>query len=125
MSSPAREAAGNVRPAVGSATDLMEGWDAPVQTLRVLSRHFTELHVCARPSNLAAPFEAQAASMYSNLLAELSARGAAQRDMPRHGAPRRNTCGAARLNMGWCRGAKCCGGGRAGRIENAPIWGYN
>lgn len=81
MSATTPRASGFAWPAVGSATGRTDGWDAPVQTLRTVSRHLVELHVSARPSDLSERFTAQAGSMYRNLLEELSAQGAGPCDI--------------------------------------------
>lgn len=81
MSAQTRRAGGFASPVVRSATGRMDGWDAPVQTLRTVSRHLVELHLCARPSDLTDGFTAQAGSMYRNLNEELSVRGAGPGDI--------------------------------------------
>lgn len=81
MSAPTRKASGLAWPAVRWGMGRMDGWDAPAQTLRTISRHFVELHLNARPSDLSGRFTAQAGSMYRNLLDELSAQGAGPCDI--------------------------------------------
>ena len=56
-------------------------WSAPIQTARVVTRDFTELHICARPEAGPLGFEEQARSMYEVLLRELQSHGARPADV--------------------------------------------
>ncbi len=57
------------------------GWDAAVQSAQVRSYLVTEIHLCARPGLRSGGLEAQARSMYWNLLAEMHALGVGPLDI--------------------------------------------
>ena len=52
-----------------------------VLAARAVSRDAMELYLCSRPVDLSGDFEAQAASMYENLLRELPRHGVRLRDI--------------------------------------------
>jgi len=52
-----------------------------VQVARAVSRNVMEIYLCARPTDLSADFEGQAAGMYRNLLRELPRHGVGVKDI--------------------------------------------
>jgi enamine deaminase RidA (YjgF/YER057c/UK114 family) len=74
-----RTAAAPRAPAIARGPE--ESPSTPVQTRRVASREFVEIHVCSRPERFAGDFAAQARSMYENLFGELAAEGARPADI--------------------------------------------
>ena len=60
---------------------LESAWSAPIQSRRIVTRDFIELHLCARPEAGPLGFEEQARSMYEVLLRELQSHGARPADV--------------------------------------------